>query len=461
MKRLLLILLATLFLAACSDSNHGELSVISGKWGREKVEKVYLHVLEKGELIELASSVISKDSTFYFALKPKNEGGFYFVAANKSAQNRFAFYFKPKDKSLNFSITEDSYVLTNHNSAENIELTKWHDFIQPLEWKSVYFNKGNSTYEDFFPVLEEKVKELDAYPKSATGNKEFDRAFEEYKKFNLINIAFHFIHTPRSVHPEVENYPDYYRSITLADVTKTIDVLDYVPSGTDLVERVILRDLRAEKADLQKPIDAILSKMPEIVNDTLRGELVAKFASIIRTFPGLLDYEEKYGKYLITDNQKEKLRVLKNTLNVMKDGAPAVDFKFPDANGKQIALSDFKGKLVYIDVWATWCGPCKQEIPYLKKLDEEYHNNKNIVFLSVSVDKSKDHAKWKEFLVKEGLKGVQIFAGDDSQKYILEPYKISGIPRFILVGKDGNIISNDAPRPSSSEIKILFKNLKI
>lgn len=465
MKRLLLIVLVTLLIAACSAPGSNENSVISGKWSRKSAGKICLYVLNNGELSEIASSMLSKDSAFYFALKPQ-EGRFYFIGtADKAITSKYAFYFKPGDKELNLAVTADSYILTGSNSEENKELTKWHDFVQPLEWISFYHNESfiltdstprHSTYVDFFPLLEEKIKAANDYPKSATANKEFNRAFEEYKKFNILNIATYFTATPRPAHPELSDYPDYYRNIDIAGLTKTAAILDYSPLGIAPIEKAIFQKLLLDKKEYSNPIDAILEELPSIVNDTLKGELVSKFVSTKRTFAGLLDYEEKYGKYLVTDTQKEKLRVLKNTLNVLKEGAPAIDFKFPDANGKQVALSDFKGKLVYIDVWATWCGPCKQEIPHLKKLEEEYRS-KDIVFLSVSVDKTKDHAKWKEFLVKEELKGVQIFGGDDAQKYVIQSYKISGIPRFILVGRDGNIISIDAPRPSSSEIRPLLK----
>jgi thiol-disulfide isomerase/thioredoxin len=200
-----------------------------------------------------------------------------------------------------------------------------------------------------------------------------------------------------------------------------------------------------------------MENLPQIANDTLKGELVTKFASTRRTLPGFLEYKKQYGKYILTSHQKQTVREIESALNDVKDGNPAIDFRFADKDGKQVALSDFKGKLVYIDVWATWCGPCKQELPHLKKLEAEYHSNKNIVFLSVSTDASKDHQKWKDYLVNEKLTGVQLFAGDGARDGILKPYKITGIPRFILVGKDGTIIASDAPRPSSSEIRPLLK----
>ena len=124
--------------------------------------------------------------------------------------------------------------------------------------------------------------------------------------------------------------------------------------------------------------------------------------------------------------------------------------------GKEVALSDFKGKVVYIDIWATWCGPCKGEIPYMGKLEEEFKDNSNMVFMSVSIDAQKDQQKWKDMVKEKQMKGVQLFAGSRADD-IAKPYKVKGIPRFILVGKDGNLISSEAPRPSSAEIRPLLK----
>jgi thiol-disulfide isomerase/thioredoxin len=456
MNRLVTFLTLLAFAACNSIQNSGDLTTVSGKWTRGLPEKIYLYKLVNGSLTEIASSSIYyEDSTFYFATKP-SQGDFYYIGPGKLAANRYAFYLKPGDN-LDFTVTEDSYTLNGNNSPENKEVTKWHDFIQPLEWKAIYFNKENSTYVDFFPLFENKLKELENYPKNVTGNKDFNYAFEEYKKFNLMDIAIHFIYTPRTAHPEGEDFPAYYRNMNIADLTKTTAIMKYSPSGIDNIEKVIFNNLRFENQKITNHIDAIMENISKVANDTLKGELVVKIAANKKTLPGFLDYKKQYGKYAVTKNQKIKMRELELALNDAKDGSPAIDFKFPDKDGKEIALSNFKGQLVYIDIWATWCGPCKQELPHLKKLETEYHNNKNIVFLSVSTDASKDRKKWEDYLVKEDLKGVQLFAGDDARDGIIKPYKVSGIPRFVLVGKDGNIISSDAPRPSSSEIRPLLK----
>jgi thiol-disulfide isomerase/thioredoxin len=213
----------------------------------------------------------------------------------------------------------------------------------------------------------------------------------------------------------------------------------------------------AQSEPAGNPVDSLL-KNPEI-NDTIKGELALEYAKTKHTYADVIDFLEKYGNYLVTKEQQLGIVKMLGKLSEIREGEVAADFRFPDINNKEIALSDFRGKIVYIDAWATWCGPCKAQIPYLKSLEKEYHGNDDIVFLGVSIDARKNFDKWKNFVIKEELKGIQLFAGDKAQKEFRTPYKILGIPRFILVGKDGEIISSDAPQPSSSKIRPLLESL--
>jgi len=139
--------------------------------------------------------------------------------------------------------------------------------------------------------------------------------------------------------------------------------------------------------------------------------------------------------------------------NMPKDGEPAVDFTYPDKDGNELSLSSLHGDLVYVDVWATWCGPCKAQIPALQQLQEEYQE-KNITFLSVSVDVDKD--AWLKMVDEKQLGGTQLWA--DGWSEITESYAIFGIPRFMLFSTEGKVISTDAPRPASEEIRELLSS---
>ena len=139
----------------------------------------------------------------------------------------------------------------------------------------------------------------------------------------------------------------------------------------------------------------------------------------------------------------------------LKAGQPALNFRYRDINGKWVSLKDFKGKYVYIDIWATWCGPCCGEIPFLKTLEKEMEKNK-IRFVSISCDN--DKTAWERFVREKGLGGVQLYMGQ--AKDMNDFYSINSIPRFILIDKKGNIVNASMTRPSDKATKTMLMNLK-
>ena len=148
-------------------------------------------------------------------------------------------------------------------------------------------------------------------------------------------------------------------------------------------------------------------------------------------------------------------------------GTPSPTWEdYENFKGGTTSLSDLKGKYVYVDVWATWCAPCKAEIPFLKKLEAEMHD-KNIAFVSMSIDDDRTHkgsweqaaADWKAMVADKELGGVQIMAPKGWQSQFVVDYQIKGIPRFILIDPDGNVVNPSAPRPSDPELKTMLAEL--
>lgn len=135
-----------------------------------------------------------------------------------------------------------------------------------------------------------------------------------------------------------------------------------------------------------------------------------------------------------------------------------VFINYENYKGGQTSLADLKGKYVYLDIWATWCGPCKGEIPFLKEVEKTYHS-KNIEFVSISVDELRDHDKWAKMVKENELTGIQLFSDKNWESEFVKDYKISGIPRFILIDPSGKIVSAEAPRPSAPELKVLLDQL--
>lgn len=464
MKKKTIACLFLLILCMCAGNAYSQnLSLIRGKWIEATKPAIKLYALtENSNLEEIGSSTINKDGTFAFAFYPSQEGFYALGIWPQSSVNRYVFYFKPGDE-LNFVIEGDDWKLVGANTPENKEVDRWHRLIQPLEAKSIYFMNTASNFKDFFPQFEQLLPAIQKFTPSKTRNATFNRAFENYKKFNLIDIALTFLMTPRTMHPQKNDFIAYYRELSIPELTRSTAILSY-PNGLTLIYKAYnlwLINTCDNKEILKQKSDQIDSELlgskVQISDDTVRGELVVALAERCSNYDSFMDFKNKYEQYLYNDSQKQRFKFLLSKLDNHTKGHPAIDFKFTDVNGKEVALSDFKGKVVYIDVWATWCGPCRQEIPHLLKLEEEFHNEKDLIFMSVSVDSPKDLDKWKAMLKENNMKGVQLFAGSKSND-ILGVYKISGIPRFILVGKDGKLIDAKAPRPSSSEIRPLLKS---
>ena len=208
--------------------------------------------------------------------------------------------------------------------------------------------------------------------------------------------------------------------------------------------------LNLEEADFKKKLNTIKGEYDSILNSytdldsTLFANIKAQNNQLVTSFTNAY-----------------------NTNKLMGKGKPSPTFEnYKDVKGGVKSLASFKGKYVYIDVWATWCGPCIQQIPYLQGLEKEYHG-KNIEFVSISTDESQRSGgsweaaeqKWRDFVKAKSLTGVQLWSGEDYA--FQQAYQINAIPRFILISPEGTIVDANAPRPSDPALKSMFTSLGI
>lgn len=132
-------------------------------------------------------------------------------------------------------------------------------------------------------------------------------------------------------------------------------------------------------------------------------------------------------------------------------GALCPDVTFSDIQGQQHKLSDYFGKYIYIDIWATWCGPCCAEIPYIEKHVAHYKDNDKIQFISISIDHN--HDAWVKKLEKDKPEWLQFICNKEEHQLISKQWGVTGIPRFIIINPNGTINQSEAFRPSAEDFR--------
>ncbi|GAA3655753.1 TlpA family protein disulfide reductase [Flavivirga jejuensis] len=249
-------------------------------------------------------------------------------------------------------------------------------------------------------------------------------------------------------------------NITL-DTKEFDETIKYTGTGAEtsnyLAKKSLLQETIFTPALFELEEEAFKAKSGEIQNK------LSEFLENNKDIDSLIYANEKAGVEKINENllaaytqQKEQANQLASFI-----GKPSPEFvDYENHKGGTTSLADLKGKYVYVDVWATWCGPCKKEIPDLKKVEKLYHG-KNIEFVSISIDNEGQHDAWRKMVTDKELGGIQLLADKNWQSDFVTGYGIKGIPRFILIDPVGNVVNADAPRPSSPELIELFTSLEI
>ncbi|MCO4291875.1 TlpA family protein disulfide reductase [Solitalea sp. MAHUQ-68] len=434
-----------LLLSAVFSAN-AQFTEINGVSKTVKPNNVRLFKVVMGRIEEIANTTPNANGSFTLKFQPEYKGYYAIGFGDKyEILDKYKIYAKGNDK-INLELNDSTYVLNGENTKENQVLYQWYKLAYKVECRSVYFNRGKRNMQGFFPELQNLVSTSRNWMTGKeTGNAEFDQLMKSTIDHDLAYFTMAFIISPRASKPNPNDYTEYVKSFNAEQYLQTEELLKF-PYGTTL-----LRSLVAFKT--QDYYNSAWEKqLPGISSDVLKGEFVLSKMAAVKSYTNYQELNDAYNKYFLTIDQKERVKKIEAGLQKFKPGTAAVNFTCWDASGKEVSLSDFKGKIVLVDVWATWCGPCNKEIPYLKKLEEEFQG-KDVVFLGVSVDEVKDKEKWKSFLINNQLEGVQVFAGGWHQSTIAKSYNINGIPRFMLFDRNGNIINVDAPRPSDPKLK--------
>lgn len=380
-----------------------------------------------------------------------------------TADNRMSLYLT---KNTKLSLTVDNanfyqtMVYTGKGSAENQYIVRKTAITLPIKQEEIY-KLGEA---EFLARLNE-IKS--AMLKNFETTKFDDADFAKKEKQNIFFFEQLYLLNYPSYHAHYAKIQGFKPADTFPKPDPLINVDDneaflFSNSYKQFVNEKFSQYLDSKMTPLDQYMAVYaLPEIKKIKSESIRNAYVQTLSYEISA--GNPNSAELYKELMALSSNpyfKKELAEKYEKTQKLAAGVPSPQFDYENHNGGKTSLASLKGSYVYIDVWATWCGPCRQEIPSLQKVEEQF-KDKNIKFVSISIDAKKDHEKWSKMVTDKQLGGIQLFADNDWNSQFVKDYAIDGIPRFIIIAPDGTIFNADAPRPSDPKLVDLLNGFKI
>ena len=457
MKKIVTSIAIISLLAACGEKaaeGKVDYAVLSGKVSSvdAKGENQKLLLLQNDEVVK--EIPVQADGTFRDTIREIGDNHFYYLVENPAVQTPLYLA-----NGTNMELTLNEEVSKTMVSGSQTKQTQY-----LIERNSFINDRINGADSNLFgqkpQEFKENVKaffaELDKKLKAYGFDEEFVKNQEKWTNYKFIEYL--------TIFPTYHRYTSGDEAILPDDFYAERDGIDY-DNAEEFRTIDTYRDLVRSKfyTIINNPNDAenikkFISEVNALKSDNIRADLAKGTLQLIS--PSSTVNKEIFdfiNKNVTDEKVKEAAKKAYDVATKLTSGSPSPKFSnYENFNGGTTSLDDFKGKVTYIDIWATWCLPCRGEIPALKELEKKFHG-KDVAFVSISIDQNKD--EWKEFVKNEDLKGVQLFAENAFESQFIQDYGIRQIPTFIIIDKEGKIVNADAPRPSSDEITGLLEGL--
>jgi len=443
MQKSNLILILFVLIVSCNKQDSQKHVIISGKADIANAEG--LIISNKADTFK-----IKFDNAQNFHDTISVEQGYYNLSVD---EKNFRIYLKPGFQ-LDLRIG-DSIEFNGEGSIENNYLIANKALVDKLkeidDYK--YFAKRE---EEPFLLLMDSIYQVRLNLLTEIENKICDEfeymeksklKYEYLRKKALYNVSRHIILEDKSFEVSKNYYANLFKDINVNDsiLINVNDYIRYVSSYLWEETNKIVGD--NDSIDFYLAYMQVLNEKIETTNLKERLSYDVGSIKLART----KELDQVYNlvvQNLSNEKYLKRVQAQYNTLKRIEKGAISPDFQFEDVNGNIVELKDLRGKIVYIDIWSTGCGPCMAEIPYQKKL-EKFCKGKNIHLVAINILDDSEH--WKKTVKEKQLGGIQLHASDERDKFFKD-YVVRGIPRYILLDENGRIIDSSAKRPSDEKL---------
>lgn len=406
---------------------------------------------------------------------------------------RPARFFDGKESTLIYLCPGDSLHISL-NTTEFDESLKYvgkgadrNNFL--AEYYLEFLDFGKNSFIDFFKIRDTAIKEYVGivqqhqkrytdYLEKSNLQSDFPKEFVRYMKTRIyFGSMENYIYLFYSRSLDTSDAYRYYSSQVKTQIVDAsgYDDPDYLSSEYQwwlysILPHVLSMDIREKHEGISND----RTKLDSIIYERLE-ELLTPYEFQIMLFSEIRDLSLSYDlkhmnelkpivtKYVhdpILKNRIDSLFIyVSNKLEqAIPDHTTLYDLDSPELEDLSFEdiLDSYRGKIIYLDFWASWCGPCKAEMPYSAELASKFEDD-DAVFLYMSTDK--DSAAWENMIKIMQLHGIHYRLGKNTRKPVFDRFGIKFIPHYVLFDQEGEMVKNNMTRPSQAETESLIREL--
>lgn len=448
------------------DMTNPSVALVGGRvlnLGTRSGLQITLQSVKDGAMVYYNSVQSNSDGSFEIPCQVKQEG-FYYLTTGRW---RVRIYLKPGER-LQLDVDHKTGSLVSVvGSTENQTLYQWQQLISPITaygYNVSIVNVDSIELNDYIQRNQKLQPLMTVFlDNTNVSNPKFVKALKSAIEVDgqLAPLTFLLHKSARRTKGfagrpnDFNEVPEYYRQFIQPGKFSNTSILQVGEARQlmNLYTRLNITTLHKEEIEKLTPAEKLKLKMNALSNDTLKSLFFNDQMGQIE-INNLSEFKETFEPF----KNYAKNSPAKETYNSIYGlfgedtafiGKSSYNFSLPDTSGRIVSMKDFKGKVVLIDVWATWCGPCRAQFPFLREIEHEYANNKDLVFVGVSLDKAEVKQKWMAMIKKENLGGIQLL--DDFGKEFGRKYELTAIPRFMLIDRQGRWIEIRCPKPEAKE----------